>query len=513
MQPLVEAINITKRYDGVVALDRASFCCQPGTIHALVGENGAGKSTLVKILCGVVTPDAGTIQVRGRSVTIDSPATAMRLGIVAVFQELSLLPDLTVAENIFITDPPRTRLGLIDRKILYQRARDLLARLGFHHLDPDALVRELPLAQRQLVEIAKAISRDPQVLILDEGTSALTMQEVQAVFDIMKWLHAQNRSVIFISHRMEEVEEIADTITIFRDGRNVASFPAGTVSHDEMVQMMIGRKLEQIFPPKVQPVPHDPPLLKVEGLTWEDTLHNISFSLQRGEILGLGGLEGQGQRELLLALFGVLRNVRGRISIRGRETRITSPAEAAREGIQLALIPEDRKTEGLILSMPVRDNITLATLHRYTRLGLVRRAWEQAAVRQMIDQLHIKVSSPAVPVRNLSGGNQQKVVIAKWLLSQAQIFLLYDLTRGIDVGTKQEIYQLLHALAEQGAGILFFSTDLSELVGMCNRVLVLYEGRICAELAGSALHEENLVAAALGLTTNGNNRSRMERGR
>ncbi len=293
----------------------------------------------------------------------------------------------------------------------------------------------------------------------------------------------------------------------------MASFPAGTVSHDEMVQMMIGRKLEQIFPPKVQPVPHDPPLLKVEGLTWEDTLHNISFSLQRGEILGLGGLEGQGQRELLLALFGVLRNVRGRISIRGRETRITSPAEAAREGIQLALIPEDRKTEGLILSMPVRDNITLATLHRYTRLGLVRRAWEQAAVRQMIDQLHIKVSSPAVPVRNLSGGNQQKVVIAKWLLSQAQIFLLYDLTRGIDVGTKQEIYQLLHALAEQGAGILFFSTDLSELVGMCNRALVLYEGRICAELAGSDLHEENLVAAALGLTTNGNNRSKMERGR
>ncbi len=507
MEPLVEALNVTKRYDGVVALDQASFRCQPGSIHALVGENGAGKSTLVKILSGVITPDSGTINVRGRPVTIDSPTMATRLGIVAVFQELSLMPDLTVAENIFITDPPRNRLGLIDRKALYRRTRRLLTELGFQDLDPDALVSELPLAQRQLVEIAKALSRDPQVLILDEGTSALTMREVRAVFDIMERLRHQNRSVIFISHRMDEVEEIADTITIFRDGRNVASFPAGTVDHDEMVQMMIGRKLEQVFPSRQTATLEASPLLRVEHLSWENILHDISFTLRRGEILGLGGLEGQGQRELLLALFGVLRNVRGRIYVNGREAHITSPAAAASAGVQLALIPEDRKTEGLILPMPVKDNITLATLHRYTRFGLMAPRQEWGAVKRVIEQLRIKVSSPRVPVRSLSGGNQQKVVIAKWLLTQAKIFLLYDLTRGIDVGTKHEIYQLLRTLAGQGAGILFFSTDLSELVGMCDRVLVLYEGRISAELAGHALSEENLVATALGMTANGRNQS------
>ncbi|HHH41967.1 MAG TPA: sugar ABC transporter ATP-binding protein [Chloroflexi bacterium] len=511
MQPLVEARDITKRYDGVVALDQASFRCQPGSIHALVGENGAGKSTLVKILSGVVIPDAGTINVRGRPVVIDSPIVATRLGIGAVFQELSLMPDLTVAENIFITNPPRTHLGLVDRKALYRRAKQFLAELGFQDVDPDALIGELPLAQRQLVEIAKALSRDPQVLILDEGTSALTMQEVHTVFEIMERLRAQNRSVIFISHRMDEVEEIADTITIFRDGRNVASFPAGTVGREEMVQMMIGRKLEQVFPPKRALPAHEVPLLVIEDLSWGDTLRNISFRLGEGEILGLGGLEGQGQRELLLALFGVLRNVRGRIYVNGEEKQITSPAAAASAGIRLALIPEDRKTEGLILPMPVKDNITLATLHQYARFGLMMHHQERAAVDRVIEQLRIKVPSPSVTVRSLSGGNQQKVVIAKWLLTQAQIYLLYDLTRGIDVGTKHEIYQLMRALADEGAGILFFSTDLSELVGLCDRVLVLYEGRISAELSGEALSEENLVATALGMKANGREESPVRR--
>lgn len=498
--PLLEAIEVVKYYAGVTALDKADFSCRAGSIHALIGENGAGKSTLIKILAGVVTPDGGTFKIDGQLVSLDSPAKAGGLGIVPVFQELSLLPHLTVAENIFITNPPRNRLGLIDRKALHRQTEELFDSFGFHHLDPEALVSELPLAQRQMVEIAKALSRHPRLLILDEGTSALGSREVKLVFQVLERFRQDNRSVILISHRMDEIEEIADTITVFRDGRDVGMFPAGAVSHDELVQRMIGRKLEQVFPEKPPRPAGEKTLLEVKNLGWEHVLHNINFSLRQGEILGLGGLEGQGQGELLFALFGVLKNLQGTIYIEGRPTRINSPAAAAQMGIGLALIPEDRKTEGLLLPMSVGDNITMTTLDRRTRLGLLDDRGEKAAMQRVIDQLKIKTASTRVPVRNLSGGNQQKVVIAKWLLTQAKILLLYDLTRGIDVGTKQELYQLMRSLADAGAGILFFSTELAELVGMCDRVLVLYEGQVRRELKGPEITEENLVAAALGLT-------------
>jgi ribose transport system ATP-binding protein len=500
-RPLVEALEVTKHYAGVTALDKANFSCRPGSIHALIGENGAGKSTLIKILTGVVIPDSGVLKVEGQTVSLNSPARAGQLGIVPVFQELSLLPDLTVAENIFMTNPPHNRFGLIDRKALNGQTEELFANFGFHHLDPEALLSELPLAQRQMVEIAKALSRQPRLLILDEGTSALTIREVKLVFKVMERMRQENRSVIFISHRMDEIEEIADTITIFRDGHNVGVFPAGTVSHDEMVQLMIGRKLEQVFPEKSPRPMEEKFLLEVKNLGWEHVLHDISFTLGKGEILGFGGLEGQGQGELLFALFGVLRNLQGSIYIEGRPTRINSPAVAAQAGIGLAFIPEDRKTEGLLLPMSVGDNISMATIDRHTRLGLIDDRREKNAIQRMIEQLKIKTPSPHIPVRNLSGGNQQKVVIAKWLLTEAKILLLYDLTRGIDVGTKQELYQLIRTLADEGVGILFFSTELAELVGMCDRVLVLYEGQIQRELKGPEITEENLVAAALGLNT------------
>jgi ribose transport system ATP-binding protein len=497
---LVEAIEVTKYYAGVTALDKANFSCQAGSIHALIGENGAGKSTLIKILTGVITPDAGVLKIDGQTVTLDSPMKAGQLGIVPVFQELSLLPHLTVAENIFITNPPRNRLRLIDHRTLNRQTEQLFDSFGFHHLDPEALLGELPLAQRQMVEIAKALSRQPRLLILDEGTSALTIREVKLVFQVMERMRQQNRSVIFISHRMDEIEEIADTITIFRDGQDVGVFPAGAVSHDELVQRMIGRKLEQVFPEKPPRPAEEKSLLEVKNLGWEHVLHHINFSLGQGEILGFGGLEGQGQGELLFALFGVLRNLQGSIYIEGKPTRINSPAAAAQAGIGLAFIPEDRKTEGLLLPMSVGDNITLATLDRRTRrLGLVDNRREKTAIQRVMEQLKIKAASTRIPVRNLSGGNQQKVVIAKWLLTQAKILLLYDLTRGIDVGTKQELYQLMRTLADEGTGILFFSTELAELVGMCDRILVLYEGQIQRELKGPEITEENLVAAALGL--------------
>jgi len=496
--PIIEALEVTKIFGGTVALNSASFSCQPGSIHALIGENGAGKSTLIKTFSGVVTPDSGTIKVNGQPFDVHSPADAARQDIVPVFQELSLMPQLTVAENIFITHPPRNRLGLIDRKALGRQTEQFFAQMGVEHIDPDALISELPLALRQLVEIAKALSRNPRVLILDEGTSALSIRDVGLVFQAIRRLRDDGRSVIFISHRMSEVEEIADTLTIFRDGQDVGSFPMGSVGRDEMVQLMIGRKLEQVFPPKPQAAER-PRRLEVRGLSWEHALHDISFSLDAGEIVGLGGLDGQGQGELLFALFGLLRGMRGQILVEGEPKRITGPASAAKAGMNLALIPEDRKTEGLILPMSVGSNISLSILDRLTRFGLIDPRMEQTSIQRTIERMQIKTPSARLPARSLSGGNQQKLVIGKWLLTEAKIYLLHDPTRGIDVGTKQEIYQLMRQLADDGAGILFFSTELSELVGMCDRVLVLYEGRVFRELAGAEITEEQIVSAALGL--------------
>jgi ribose transport system ATP-binding protein len=500
MPPLVEALKITKHFGGITALNEASLVCQPGSIHALLGENGAGKSTLIKALAGVVTPDSGVINIEGMASTIHSPADAARQGIIPVFQELSLMPHLSVAENIFVFDPPRNFLGLISHRKLHQKTEQLFATLGFAHLDPTALVSELPLAQRQLVEIAKALSRNPKALILDEGTSALSRHDVELVFQVLRRLREEGRSVIFISHRMGEVEEIADTLTIFRDGEDVGSFPMGAISRDEIVQLMIGRKLEQVFPPKVKPTEPRTPVLEIKNLSWGSVLHDISLTVGEGEIVGLGGLDGQGQGELLMALFGILRGAHGQVWVKGKRRRIMSPSDAANVGVNIALIPEDRKTEGLILPMSVANNATLSIIDRLATFSLIDAKREKSAVQKVIDQMQVKLASERVPVRSLSGGNQQKVVIGKWLLTEASLYLLHDPTRGIDVGTKQEIYQLMQTLADNGAGILLFSTELSELVGLCDRVLVLYEGHIFCELQDGDITEENIISAALGLS-------------
>lgn len=498
--PLLETKLVSKRFGNTIALNEATLVCQPGSIHALVGENGAGKSTLIKIVAGVVTPDSGMIKIEGRVSTIQSPADAARQGIVPVFQELSLLSDLTVAENIFISNPPRNHFGLISHSKLKEQTEALCAGLGIEHLDPNALIGELPLAQRQLVEIAKALSHDPKLLILDEGTSALSVQDVDVVFRMIRRIRDQGRSVIFISHRMSEVEEIADTLTIFRDGEDVGSFPMGTVSHGEMVRLMIGRNLDQVFPPKPAPAQEHKAMLKVEELSWDPVLHDINLTVGKGEIVGLGGLDGQGQGELLFALFGVLRGVQGTVRVNGHKVKIQSPSIAASKQIGMAMIPEDRKTEGLVLPMSIGSNAILTVIDRLlSQFGLVDRNKESNTIKKMVEQMQVKLESSNAPVRSLSGGNQQKVVIGKWLLTEAQIYLLHDPTRGIDVGTKQEIYQLMRQLADEGASILFFSTELSELVGMCDRVLVLYEGRIFRELLGDDINEENIVSAALGL--------------
>ncbi len=497
--PFLALNGVGKRYGGVRALSGVDFACERGSIHAVLGENGAGKSTLIKIVAGVVQPDEGRIALDGRTVTLPDPQAANAAGIVCIFQELSLLPDLSVADNIGITAPPR-RFGLIDGRAQRLRAEALLARIGCADINPRTLVRDLPLSRRQMVEIAKALGREPTLLILDEATSALTAADVGKVYGILHGLRGQGLALLYISHRMHEIEELADTCSVFRNGSHIDTFAKGARSAEQIVQMMIGRDLHTVYPPKpARPAANAVPVLELRNLGWEDRLHGIGFGVGQGEIVGLGGLDGQGQRELLLALFGVLRGVTGEVLIDGKACRVGSPAQAKSPAVGMALIPEDRKTEGLMLPMPVADNISMAALGGMTRGLVIDRGLEARKIAEMVDKLKIKTGDPSNPVATLSGGNQQKVVIAKWLLTGARIVLLNDPTRGIDVGTKQEIYQLLHDLADAGTAVVLYSTDYEELIGCCDRVLILYDGRVVRALEGAAITEANIVASALNL--------------
>jgi ribose transport system ATP-binding protein len=494
--------GISKRYGGVRALERAELAVEPGRIHAILGENGAGKSTLIKIMAGVVSADEGRMVLKGEDVTFPSPAAANRAGIACIFQELSLIPDLSVADNIVISDPPQ-RFGMIDRKSQRRVAEEALARAGASDIHPAALVKDLPLSRRQMVEIAKALARTPQILILDEATSALTAADVGKIFQVLRRLRDDGMALLYISHRMNEIAELADTCTVFRNGRNVATYANGTKSDTEVVEMMIGREYSNVFPPKTRFAASGgrAPLLECRDLSWAGRLKDISLKIDAGEVVGLGGLDGQGQRELLLAFFGVLSGLSGDVLVDGKPVRIASPAAAKKAGIDMALIPEDRKTEGLMLPMSVRDNLSFAALDLLSRGSVIDTAAEDRRNEDMVALLGIRTAGLDIPVGALSGGNQQKVVIAKWLMRRPRIILLNDPTRGIDVGTKQEIYGLLRKLAEGGAGILFYSTDYDELIGCCDRVLVLYDGAIKRELAGEEITEHALIASALNIST------------
>jgi ribose transport system ATP-binding protein len=497
--PLFSMAGVSKRYGGVHALEKADLIVTPGRIHAILGENGAGKSTLIKIMAGVVAPDEGRMALDGREVSFPSPAAANLAGIVCIFQELSLIPDLTVADNIAISNPPR-RFGLIDRPKQRRIAEEALKRAGADDVHPLALVKDLPLSRRQMVEIAKALARKPRILILDEATSALTAADVSKIFVVLKRLRAEGLALLYISHRMHEIAELADECSVFRNGQKVATYVAGSKTDNEIVELMIGREYSHVFPPKpTQPSASGPPILEIRGLSWTDRLRDISLSVRVGEIVGLGGLDGQGQRELLLALFGVLRGCSGELRIGGNLVSISSPTAAKDQKVGMALIPEDRKTEGLMLPMTVRDNLTFAALDRISRGGFIDRAVERKLIDEMIGLLAIRTASADIAVGALSGGNQQKVVIAKWLMNQPRIILLNDPTRGIDVGTKQEIYQLLRKLADAGAAIIFYSTDYDELIGCCDRVLVLYDGLIKRELVAAEITEKALIASALNI--------------
>jgi ribose transport system ATP-binding protein len=496
--PLFRMNGISKRYGGVRALEGARLECASGRIHAVLGENGAGKSTLIKVMAGVVKPDAGIMELDGRLVAFREPAAAMEAGIACIFQELSLIPDLSVADNILITCPP-TRFGLIDRPSQRRLAEEALARAGAGGIHPLSRVKDLPLSRRQMVEIAKALARHPKILVLDEATSALTAADVERVFGVLKQLRSEGLAIVFISHRMHEIAELADDCTVFRNGRYVASFKAGTKSDEAIVEMMIGREYKTVFPPKPGHQMDRPPALKVKNLAWAGRLKGIDLSVRPGEVVGLGGLDGQGQHELLLALFGVLVGVSGEIEVGGKPITVRSPFAAKSRAVRMAFIPEDRKTEGLMLPMSVRHNLSFAAIEQFSSCGLINTKAEEAAIDQMIRLLQIRSDGIDGPVGALSGGNQQKVVIGKWLLTKPRIILLNDPTRGVDVGTKQEFYHRVRWLADEGAAILFYSTDYDELIGCCDRVLVLYDGAAVQVLEGDAITERNLITSALNL--------------
>jgi ribose transport system ATP-binding protein len=495
--PFFALENISKRYGGVHALRDVDFACSRGSIHAVLGENGAGKSTLMKIMAGVVQPDEGRMILEGAPVAFPNPSAANRAGIVCIFQELSLMPELTVADNITLSSPPR-RFGFIDGRAQRRRSEELLARIGCEDINPLSRVADLPLSRRQMVEIAKALGRDPKLLILDEATSALTSADVDRVYRMLFELKARNLSILYISHRMQEIDALADRCSVFRNGRHIETFAKGARSRDEIIGLMIGREIEGQFPAKPKR-PRPAPLVTVRDLSWENRLNGVGLEAGRGEIVGLGGLDGQGQKELLLALFGVLRSVRGTVTLEGKPTAATSPKAAKNGRARMALVPEDRKSEGLILSMSIADNIAMASLDRLSHGMFIDAGRTRRAVERAIEQLRIKVGDAGDPVSTLSGGNQQKVVLAKWLATDPAVILLNDPTRGIDVGTKQEIYRLMRELAEEGACILFYSTDYEELIGCCDRVAVMYDGRIVRELEGDAITERNLIASALNI--------------
>ncbi len=495
--PHLEALDVSKSFGGVHALQGASFEADRGEVHALVGENGAGKSTLIKILSGLLRPDRGRLRLDGQDVRLDRPAAAQRLGIGTVFQELTLLPHMTVAENLLLRREPRGRFRLIRPGELARQAAQRLKDLGLGDIGVDAVVNDLPLAQRQLVEIAKVVSHTPAILLFDEPTSALAEREVVWLFALIRRLRDQGRTIVFTSHRWNEVRDISNRITIFRNGQGVGTFAAADIDENRAVELMTGRHVSAIFPPLPARGPAEP-VLAVRGLA-SGRVRDLDLTLHRGEVLGIGGLQGQGQRDLFLALFGAQRLRAGTMAIDGRPVVIRHPRDAIGRGIGIALVPEDRKAEGLFLPMSVRQNMTLPVLGGLSRLGYVDLRRETQTVGRMIRQLGIRTPGPDQIVGALSGGNQQKVLIGRWLLAEARILLLYDVTRGVDVATKHDIYNLVMTLSGEGRAILYYSSETAEMAHLCHRVLVMREGRIVTELRSPEITADALVRASLRL--------------
>ncbi len=490
---ILEMRDISKAFGGVQALRNVSFTCRKGTVHALVGENGAGKSTLIKILAGAYQADSGEIVYKGDRYTSLSTREALDIGIRIIYQELNLIPYMTVAENIYLGREPRTNLGLIDTRRMYRQGGELLERLGVR-LNLRMPVGELTVAAQQMVEIAKALSQQADLIVMDEPSAILAGHELEQLFAIIRSLVAQGVTIVYISHRLDEVFDIADEVTVLKDGVVVATCPIGSVTRPTLIQMMVGRPLDEVFPRGSSENVDKASVLVAENISADPMPRDVSLTLNAGEILGLAGMVGSGRTDLARALFGVEPLRTGRITLKGQPLQGRSPNAAVRAG--LALVPEDRKTQGLFMGLPIRTNISLPILSHLTRWGIIRRREEARAVQKAKQELSISMTSPNQEVQYLSGGNQQKVVLAKWLATSPSVVILDEPTRGIDVGAKFEIYQLMRRLTDQGVAILMISSELPEILGMSDRVIVMRDGEIAGELSREEATEERIIALA-----------------
>ncbi len=499
MKPVLKAKSLYKRFPGVVAVNDVDFEVYEGEILSLIGENGAGKSTLIKILTGVLQPDSGEIEVEGERVQFKTPLDAFSKGISVIHQELSLAGNLTVAENVFLANEiTRGNRNLLKRVLMNEmneRTRELLSTIKAR-FEPDILVEKLTTAEKQLVEICKALSKNPKVIFMDEPTSALTIEEVEALFEVIRDLKRRGISIVFVSHRIEEVLEISDRIIVMRDGKRVATMTRDQATVNGIIKAMVGREIE--FFPRVDTNPSDV-ILKVENLKWRNKVKSVSFELRRGEVLGFAGLVGAGRTETMLLIFGIEHPEEGEIYLKGEKVAIRSPQDAIR--YRIGLIPEDRKLQGLILAMTVKDNIVIPSLKRISRFGwILDERSEEKLAEEYVNLLKIKTPSVYQIAENLSGGNQQKVVLAKWLSTNSDILIFDEPTRGIDVATKAEIHRMIRELAAQGKGVIMISSELPEILNLSDRVVVMWEGRVMAVLDNSKrqLTQEEIMYYASG---------------
>jgi len=487
---LVELDNITKSFAGIHALSGVNFTLEAGEVHALVGENGAGKSTLMRVLGGEMRPDQGAVSIGGEPVRLTGPIDAIRRGISIIHQEMALAPDLSVAENIFLGELP-ARIGWAE---LRRKARTLINRLGFD-IPPGALVSDLSVAHQQVVEIAKALSRDARVIVFDEPTAVLSMGDAQRLLDIIRNLRADGVGIVYISHRLDEIFAISDRVSVLKDGRNVDVVTPDKATVDDLIRMMVGRPLSQMFGEKPQTTIGDV-LLKVTDLDLPNGVGGVSFELRKGEVVGLGGLVGSGRSEVARAIFGADPIRSGAIELHGQPYRPRTPKQAVGRGVNL--VPEDRKGQGIVLDMEIAKNMTMARTKPVTTLGFFRASRERKVVDGLIQSLRVKLGHPSDPVSSLSGGNQQKIVLAKWFHSGGEVVILDEPTRGVDVGAKTEIYSLIHRMAAEGKALLIISSEHAELFGLCDRVLVMGEGRLRGELRPDGYSEENLLTLSIG---------------
>lgn len=490
----VEMQSISKHFGGVQALKNVDFRLRRGEVRALLGENGAGKSTLMKILAGAVSADSGIIEIDGKPATIRSPKDSRDLGVSIIYQEFVLAPQLSVAENIFL-DRLSEKSGIVNWKKINAAAKKLLMEMGFDMIDPRKQIGSMPVAYQQIVEICKSLSQDAHILILDEPTAVLTFGEIERLFGIVKKLKDCGWGIIYISHRLEEVFQICDTATILKDGEFVGEYDVNTLTKRELVNLMVGRTMSNYYPARDHNIGKT--VLSVSHLAAGSSVKDVSFYVRAGEVLGISGLVGAGRTESMRAIFGIDKIDSGEILLNGKSVRFSSPDAAVKAGI--GFLPEDRKNEGVVLSQSIRFNTTLSNIGSFSRFGINSYSKERKIAEELLTKLHTKYGGLEDPVSSLSGGNQQKVALAKWLAANCQVIILDEPTRGVDVGAKSEIYSIINSLAQDGAAVIMISSEMEEIINMCDRAVVMRQGIVTGELDKKELNEQGLIALAMGV--------------